>query len=346
MGYEDGCETSRTRASSSVDATDEYCLELENEVTCGEGPPRRGPQRTGFGASARAEVGGPRLEASRRRPHYSQAEETGTLDEGTHGETWPRKRPRKCEADMRITNKLRSREMKLEKYDGSTSVDSFLAKFEICSGYNGWQEEDRLAHLQCALTNEAAQVLWDLGSEAVTTSADLAEELRARFGEKSRELLYRSRLNHRRRAAGESLAELANDIRRMVALAYPGPTSPTKDAVACEAFLVALHDSNTALKIREREPPSLKEAVQLARRMEDCAAWGSGVLSEEGDSGTATETRQTLPRGNGRENQGRAAGILARAGRAAAGRPPSSAQGGETDDGVEPEPKQESWCEG
>ena len=36
VGYENGCETSRTRASSSVDATDEYCLEMGNEGTCPE----------------------------------------------------------------------------------------------------------------------------------------------------------------------------------------------------------------------------------------------------------------------------------------------------------------------
>ena len=52
------------------------------------------------------------------------------------------------------------RSLKLEKYDSSTSVDSFLAKFQIFSKNNGWLEEDRLSWLQCSLTEDAAQMLW------------------------------------------------------------------------------------------------------------------------------------------------------------------------------------------
>ena len=37
--------------------------------------------------------------------------------------------------------KVRSREMKLEKFDGTSSIDSFLAKFEICPKHIEWTEE-------------------------------------------------------------------------------------------------------------------------------------------------------------------------------------------------------------
>ena len=145
----------------------------------------------------------------------------------------------------------------MDKYDGTTSIDSFLAKFEICAEHNGWGEKDRLAHLQCALTNNAAQILWDTGTEGAATSANLILQLRDRYGSESQKSLYQTQLRCRRRLRGESLTDLVNDIRRMVALAYPGPKSDMRESVACYAFLEALNDPVLALKIREREPPSL-----------------------------------------------------------------------------------------
>ena len=158
--------------------------------------------------------------------------------------------------------------MKLEKFDGTSSIDSFLAKFEICSRHNEWSEEDRMAHLQCAMVNNAAQILWDMGSEGVAKSSDFIQQLRARYGSANQTTLYHTQLKYRRRTRGESLAALVNDIRRMVVLAYPGPTSPMKEAVACDAFLEALGDAEMSLKIREREPPTLEDAFQYALRLE------------------------------------------------------------------------------
>ena len=71
----------------------------------------------------------------------------------------------------RRTEKSHSRDMKLDKYDGTTSIDSFLAKFEICAEHNGWGDKERLTQLQCALTHNAAQILWDTGTEGSNTSA-------------------------------------------------------------------------------------------------------------------------------------------------------------------------------
>ena len=89
-----------------------------------------------------------------------------------------------------------------------------------------------------------------------------------RYGSENQTSLYRTQLKCRRRIEGESLATLVNDVRRMVALAYPGPTSSIKEAVACDAFLEALNDPSMALKVREREPSTLEETFQCTLRLE------------------------------------------------------------------------------
>jgi len=79
---------------------------------------------------------------------------------------------------------------------------------------------------------------------------------------------FQSELRCRRRNKGESLRELAQDIRRLMILAYPGEKSTLSEHIARDAFLSALADSEFELKIREREPATLNDAVKVAQRFE------------------------------------------------------------------------------
>ena len=142
------------------------------------------------------------------------------------------------EEDQKRINKP-SHQMKLEHFDGSAQVESFVTKFEICASHNNWSESEKMANLQCTLTGNAAQILWDMGAEGVT-SAELVNQLRTRFGSANQTALYRTQLKCRRRQRGESLSELINDVHRLVVMAYPGPSSSMKESFACEAFLESL----------------------------------------------------------------------------------------------------------
>ena len=75
-------------------------------------------------------------------------------------------------------------------------------------------------------------------------------------------------LRCRRRNKGESLRELAHDIRRLMTLAYPGEQSSLSEHIARDAFLSALGDPDFELKIREREPTDLDGALAIAQRYE------------------------------------------------------------------------------
>jgi hypothetical protein len=66
----------------------------------------------------------------------------------------------------------------------------------------------------------------------------------------------------------ESLQSLLTDIQRLTSLAFPGPMNETTEIIAREAFIDALNDPVTALKIREREPLTFDEASRIAVRLE------------------------------------------------------------------------------
>ena len=112
--------------------------------------------------------------------------------------------------------------MKFEKFDGKTRIESFLAKFEICSRHSWWSEADRIDNLRCSLVGDAAQILWDMGAEGVKTSKDLIRQLETRYGSAHQTALYRTQLNYRRRQKGETLGDLVNDVQKTYCPGVPG----------------------------------------------------------------------------------------------------------------------------
>ena len=70
--------------------------------------------------------------------------------------------------------------LKLQHYDGSTSLDTFLLKFRQMARYLQWDDKDQFSHLCASLDGQAGQVLWELPTTA--TTADLERLLQTRFG--------------------------------------------------------------------------------------------------------------------------------------------------------------------
>jgi len=72
---------------------------------------------------------------------------------------------------------------------------------------------------------------------------DLLDKLlKMRFSGKGMEEKFQTERRCRRRNKGESLRELAHDIRRLMTLAYPGEQSSLSEHIARDAFLTALAD--------------------------------------------------------------------------------------------------------
>jgi len=70
-------------------------------------------------------------------------------------------------------------------------------------------------------------------------------------------------LQIRRRRSHESLSELHHDIRSLMALAYPRLMAEAREEIACDHFTNAFSDRDFALKVKERAPKSLDEALNV-----------------------------------------------------------------------------------
>jgi len=115
--------------------------------------------------------------------------------------------------------------IKLQKFDGTGSWESWWAHFRNCASYNRWTERDKLAFLKGALTGNAAEVLWDTDRSTTSSLKKLVAVLKSRYSGEQQAEKYRAELQIRRRKYQESLSELHQDIRRLTVLAYPKLTA-------------------------------------------------------------------------------------------------------------------------
>src|SRR6218665_3333915 len=159
-------------------------------------------------------------------------------------------------------------ESALNLRNGKMAVAAFLAKFEVCARCNRWSDQEKTDQLMCALTGPASQLLWDMGAQENVTWKDLVLQLKARYGSDDKTSLYRIKLRTYRQGPGESLSNVVQEIRNMMALAYPGPSSDIVETVACDAFIGALSNKDLAQKVREREPANLEAAYKHAVRLD------------------------------------------------------------------------------
>ena len=160
--------------------------------------------------------------------------------------------------------------IKLSTFDGSSPLESHLAKFENSSFYYDWNSKERLCHLKNSLTGPATQVLWQLPDSA--TEADVIQLLRNRWGNENQAERFRAELASRRRKAGEPIQAVYNDIRRLLALSYPGESGSLLELIGRDSFLTALGDSALRIRVLDQKPATLYEAFLTVCRME---AYGS-----------------------------------------------------------------------
>jgi len=155
---------------------------------------------------------------------------------------------------------------KLPSYDGLTSLETFLAKYENMASYLKWTDRDKLYNLRASLDGAAGQILW--GHTGNVTAESVVALLRTRFGNDLQIERFRAELQARRRGPDESLQSLYNDITRMVCLAHPTSVQDLKDHVAREAFVNALNNDLLQMCVMEKQPANIEEALGIAGRLE------------------------------------------------------------------------------
>jgi len=98
--------------------------------------------------------------------------------------------------DASVSGKSSKSLLKLQCYDGSGSLETFLVKLQHLAAYMKWNKDDWFHHLCTSLEGPAGQVLWELPHNA--TTADLERLLQTWFGTELQAESFRAELCTRR----------------------------------------------------------------------------------------------------------------------------------------------------
>ena len=127
------------------------------------------------------------------------------------------------------------------------------------------------------------QVLWDISPRV--TMADIIRLLQTRFKSQLQAERFKVELHARRRAPGESLQQLYQDICRLVTLAYPSAEALLVTHVGKEAFIAVVNDGKLQLDVMKQEPQNVEGALSHAiklRRLSRTTCWPCTVCAVTG----------------------------------------------------------------
>src|SRR6266536_106960 len=158
--------------------------------------------------------------------------------------------------------------IKLPQFDNSESLLTFLAQFEICARRNNWTTMEKRDLLKCSLRGSSAQILWDTDVDGEISYEEMVDLLKQRFGTSGQAEVYRAQVRNKKQGQEETLNMLMLEIKKLMSLAYPKPTSEVGQIIARDAFIDALKDRQLAIKVFEREPSKLEAAYQIAVKIE------------------------------------------------------------------------------
>ena len=98
-----------------------------------------------------------------------------------------------------------------------------------------------------------------------------------RFAPADREALHKATFKARRQLLDESFAILADDLRRLAALAFPIAPHDVRMELARDQFVDAVSSVRLQQRLKEDQPASLDAAVCRAVQLE--AVWGTAVAT-------------------------------------------------------------------
>jgi len=131
---------------------------------------------------------------------------------------------------------------------------------------------ERVCHLTNSLVGAAAEVTWQMPADA--TEQQIVALLKQRYGTENQKPRFAEEMKVRRLKHGETLQDLYLDIRRLLALSFPGEvhTTPTEQIlleflVCLNCFLSALNNPAVLQRVMDRGPKTLGEAHAIVSHM-------------------------------------------------------------------------------
>ena len=159
--------------------------------------------------------------------------------------------------------------MEPSEYDGTSSWNEYLLQFNLVAEINRWNNHNKALYLATSLRGTARTVLADMPPSLHRNFTALVNRLTQRFGpNKDQSEMFWMMLNNRHREPGETLPELAHNIRQLVKLANPDASHSMWETLAIRHFSNAMTNIEMRLRISDTKPKTMDEAVRIVVQRE------------------------------------------------------------------------------
>ena len=118
------------------------------------------------------------------------------------------------------------------------------------------------------MQDSALSTLGEIDTNNMPYFEELMHILTKRLAPENQTELYRSQIDARIKKKGETLSELAQDIKRPVRLAYPNAPVEVTDSLAYRSFRDALNDQDLEWAICQGNRDTIDEALHLGLKYE------------------------------------------------------------------------------
>ena len=161
-----------------------------------------------------------------------------------------------------------SKQKKSANYDGTSSWQDYLVHFEMVSEINGWDDNTKALELATSLRGSAQAILSDLRPDLRRSYTHLVAALTSRFQPSNQAELYRAQMKNKTRTKGQSLPELAEDIKRLTRLAYPTAPIEVREQLSRDCFMDSLSDPDLEWAIFQGKPLTIDDSVRIGLEYE------------------------------------------------------------------------------
>ncbi|KAJ8333917.1 hypothetical protein SKAU_G00412360 [Synaphobranchus kaupii] len=163
-------------------------------------------------------------------------------------------------------------QLKLPRFNGTASLESYLAQLELAAQLASWTPEQTAGHLALAQEGPALEAILDLPPAERQNLQALTAALQRRFTQHRSAEASREKLLSRYRCEEESWGKVAADVQRYAREAYPEFDAAAQEKLALHAFLRARAPERLRDHVSLAQPGSISKALSKTTRAEDTLA--------------------------------------------------------------------------
>ena len=155
-----------------------------------------------------------------------------------------------------------------EAFDGKGDWAEYLAYYNQCAAINQWTDAQKAGFLGVRLRDAAQRYYTTIPAARRQNWGHVVADMGLRFAPDANVRQYKAQFKARRRRANEPLVTLADDLRRLVARAYPTMADALQQELVRDQFVEALTPASLRVRLQENPPPTIQEAMEMALHLE------------------------------------------------------------------------------